>query len=116
MRFCNNCGAQVDENTKICGNCGHVLHATGFNETSFNNNEGFGSTRFNNVTDQPNIILNIIAFLIPIVGLVMYIIYHTKYPIKASSIAKWALIGFILGVIWSILGSILSFSLGILGL
>ena len=102
MKFCPNCGVEVNEKANICNNCGAKLENNQFSRGT--------------VSDKPDIVLNIVSFLIPLVGLVLYIMYHEKAPNKAKSIAVWALIGFVLGLVFSLIGSIFSFALGIFGL
>jgi len=51
------------------------------------------------IEDEPSTGLNILAFLIPILGLILFIVYNGKTPIKAKAIGKWALIGFFSGLI-----------------
>ena len=81
MKYCSHCGAQIDDQAVICVKCGCavVAHTTAVDESSTG--------------------LNVISFLFPIIGLVLYIIYHEKSPIKAKGIGKWALISFIIGLI-----------------
>jgi len=52
--------------------------------------------------DEKNVLLNIVSFLLPPIGLLLYLYFKkdNKYPQKASSIGRWALAG--LGV-WVVL-------------
>ena len=43
--------------------------------------------------DKANIVLNIIALLWPIVGLIMYAVFHEEKPVRARAIGKYAIIG-----------------------
>lgn len=52
-----------------------------------------------NSADKPNIWLNIISFLLPIVGLILFIIKFKTKPMQAKSLGKWAILGFIIGLI-----------------
>lgn len=45
------------------------------------------------VIDESNKGLNIISFLLPIVGAILYLVYHEKEPKKAAALGKWALYG-----------------------
>ena len=62
--------------------------------------------------DKPSAGLNILAFLFPLVGLILYLCFQKTTPVRAKAIGKWALDGFAVGVALSILGGILG---GILG-
>jgi hypothetical protein len=53
--------------------------------------------------DEPSTGLNIISLLLPIVGLILYLVYHDKTPKKANAIGKFALIGFGIGLVFSVL-------------
>ena len=46
--------------------------------------------------DEPEIGLNILSLLIPLAGLIIFLIYFRKAPIMAKSAAKFALIGFVI--------------------
>ncbi len=85
--YCKNCGQQIDEKTTYCPYCG--------TNTSIGNSAA--------LNDAPNIGFAIIGFIIPIVGLILYLVYESKQPRKAKSAGKGALIGFITKVVISIL-------------
>ncbi len=76
--YCKKCGQQIDEKYVYCPYCGV--------------NISVGSYAAN---DTPNVGFAIIGFIIPIVGLILYLIYENKQPKKAKSAGKGALIGFI---------------------
>lgn len=59
--------------------------------------------------DKPSTGLNILAFLFPVIGLILFLCFQKTTPVRAKAIGKWALIGFIVGVAFSILCVILSF-------
>lgn len=82
--FCPNCGAEINPNAVVCVNCGCAI-----------------SSR----TDIPSVGLNIISFLFPIIGLILYIVYHQNSPKKANAIGKWALISFCINIVVIILFS-----------
>ena len=51
----------------------------------------------------PSTALNVLGFLFPIVGLILFLVYNEKAPTKAKAIGKWALIGFVVGLVCNIL-------------
>ena len=75
VKFCTHCGKQILKDAVVCPYCGCATES----KVSAN--------------DEPNKGLNIIAFLLPVVGAIMYFIYHEKEPKKAAAIGKWALYG-----------------------
>lgn len=75
VKFCTHCGKQILKDAVVCPYCGCATESKV------------------SVNDEPNKGLNIIAFLLPVVGAIMYFIYHEKEPKKAAAIGKWALYG-----------------------
>ena len=49
--------------------------------------------------DVPDTTLNVISFLLPIVGLILYLVKRDETPNKAKKIGEMALIGFIVGLL-----------------
>lgn len=80
MKYCSHCGKEIMDAAVVCPHC------------------GCASTPTSAVDDTPHTGLNVLSFLIPLVGLILYILYHEKAPIKAKGIGKWALIGFAVGL------------------
>lgn len=58
--------------------------------------------------DTPSTGLNILSFLIPLVGLILFLSWQNTTPIKAKAVGKWALIGVCVAVGLSIIGAIVS--------
>lgn len=56
-----------------------------------------------NPNDKKSTGLNIISFFIPLVGLILYLTQKDQTPIKAKACGKAALIGFIVGIVVSII-------------
>ena len=56
-----------------------------------------------NEYDSPDLILNIISFLIPIAGLIIYIVDKDNHPNRAKSAGKFAILGLIISFTLSIL-------------
>lgn len=76
------------------------------------------ATEFNSVDhssdysgDTPSFGYAVLGFLIPIAGLILYLVWKEQTPLRAKSAGKGALIGVITGVGLSILMTILSFVL-----
>lgn len=84
---CNTCGATVPNNATICPYCGNAIAPI----ASTNN--------LHQEEDQPSSGLNILSFIVPIAGWIMYFVFKSKTPKKAKSCAKWAWIGFGVSVI-----------------
>ena len=78
--FCSKCGKEIMEEAVICPNCGCPV---------------VGKTISNSVEDIPNGGLNVLGFLIPLAGLIMYCTMVGKTPKKANQIGLFSLIGFV---------------------
>lgn len=87
MKFCSHCGKQILKDAVMCPHCGCAIESK------------------ISVTDEPNKGLNILSFLLPIVGAILYLVYNEKEPKKAAAIGKWALCGLGIVVICNILFS-----------
>ena len=55
----------------------------------------------NQQEDQPSTGLNVLAFLFPLIGLILYLSYKKTAPVRAKAIEKWTLIGFVAGIVIS---------------
>ena len=86
MKYCSHCGNQVEDQAVICVKCGCSVAA------------------HTTEPDVPSAGLNIISFLLPVVGLILYILYHEKAPMKAKEIGKWTIIGVCVSVVLGTVG------------
>lgn len=75
--YCKNCGKKISKEADIFPKCGVKT----------------------NTIDKPSIILNIIALLFPIVGLILYFVWRKQMPNKSKSILTCAIIGWGLGIL-----------------
>ncbi len=82
--YCHVCGNTCDPKAAICVRCGSTL-----NNTSTNAN------------DIPSGGLKLLSFLIPLVGLILFISKNSTEPKSAKAYGKFALIGWILGMVVS---------------
>jgi|SRR5690554_124825 len=96
MKYCGNCGNQVNENQDVCLNCGVSLkQAKPNNVVEEGSTGGWG----------------VLGFFFPIIGLILYLVWVDSRPKSSKSAGKGALIGFIVGVVVSIIYLIILFSL-----
>lgn len=72
MKYCNNCGKEVSDNAVVCPFCGCAVASK------------------NVEVDKPSTGLNVLSFLIPLVGLILYLSWQNSTPIKAKAVGKWA--------------------------
>ena len=81
MKYCQQCGSQLVDQAVVCPNCGCAVQAP-----------------VNQQEDKPSTGLNILVFLC----------FQKTTPVRAKAIGKWALIGFIVGIVLSVLGALFS--------
>ncbi len=90
--YCSRCKKYVSDGEEVCPYCGARNFTTRMpREQSQSNCDGssFGWA--------------FLGFLIPLVGLILYLVWKPDYPLKAASAGKGALISVILSVVCSIL-------------
>ena len=85
---CPCCGSICAPLAAICVNCG----------TPFNN-----APQQVAYDDNPSTGLKILSFIIPLVGLILYLTNKDKKPVSAKAYGKMALIGFIVNTVISII-------------
>lgn len=81
--YCSNCGNKLNDNDDVCLKCGVMVN----NGTN------------NKVEDKLLVILNILSFLYPLVGLILYLSMKKSTPNRAKKCGKYALIGTIVSVV-----------------
>lgn len=79
--YCPKCGAEIDDSAVICPRCG--VPVTGKPAAD----------------DKPSGGLAVLGFFFPLIGLILYLVWHSEKPQKAKSCGKGALIGVIVQVI-----------------
>ena len=87
VMFCQKCGKEIADEAVVCVHCGC-------------------STNGNNVVaanDAPSTGMAILGFLIPLAGLIIWLVNKDTKPLFAKSAGKGALIGVILSVVFYII-------------
>ena len=80
--YCGDCGKKLNSNSKYCPYCGSRVASE--NVTVVNSNE-----------DSVNVLLVIASFLVPILGVVLFVIYKDKKTKTSKAYGIAALVGFI---------------------
>ena len=93
MKYCVKCGKELIVEAVICTGCGC--------STDYNTND----TKAAAEQDKFNFGFAAIGFLVPLVGLILYIIYHEKTPLKAKSAGIGAIVGVVANIVFSFLFS-----------
>jgi uncharacterized membrane protein YvbJ len=88
--YCCKCGAPNLETEQFCENCGTRLHIS-----------SDVTVRQNGVNkDVPIFVYNMLSFVLPLVGLLLYFRWKDKMPSRAHSIISWTTFGFSIGLIY----------------
>lgn len=84
MKYCANCGNEVNVGADVCLSCGKSLRS---------------SQQATHSDDTGSIGWGILGFCIPIVGLILFLVWHKDKPLNSKAAGVGALIGFIIGFI-----------------
>ena len=125
MSYCSQCGKELVQGAKFCQSCGAPVEsaavagtgAAGYGSASANPSSGSSAGDYQQQNAQPNYNyveqdipstgLNVLAFFLPLVGLILYLVYVDSTPRRAKAIGKFALIGFGVGVALGIIGAVI---------
>ena len=91
--YCNSCGTSTKAEQELCVKCGSRLKTSKGSSTSYQ--------------DNPSGLINFAVCCFPILGFILYFVWKNEKPKSASSVCKWAIIGFILGIVLYIIAVIL---------
>lgn len=85
MKYCTHCGAEPEDGAAVCPRCGAACR------------EISGVPPM--LEDRSEAGLNVLSFLAPLVGLILYLIYRGSMPCRARGIKKVGLLGLGLSVL-----------------
>lgn len=85
FKFCQNCGAKISDKAVICPKCG--VPVAGAQQTQVN------------PEDKNSGWWNLLGFLFPIVGWILWAVWHKEYPKRARGICTWSWISFGIGFV-----------------
>lgn len=93
-KFCSHCGSKVEIEIKkvYCTHCGEKIEYN-LDVCPFCSKKVFNG--YSGENDTESLILQIFSFLIPILGLILWIVTKDKTPVRANAIIKWAACGFV---------------------
>lgn len=113
MSYCSQCGKELVQGAKFCQSCGAPVESVAAAGASGGSSAGNyqqqnAQPNYNYVEqDIPSTGLNVLAFFLPLVGLILYLVYVDSTPRRAKDIGKFALIGFGVGVALGVIGAII---------
>ena len=103
MANCPSCGAPIDATATTCPYCGAVINV----EPSIESvppqlvEQQQTNSLLNEDKNSPG--FNLLAFLFPIVGLVLWITWRKDYPKKAHGVGLWTAISFGVSILFQII-------------
>lgn len=99
MAVCQNCGTQFDDGLAACPNCGAAGTVQPAQQPF---SQPVGQPVQAAVVDSGSIGWGILGFLIPIVGLVLFLVWKNNKPNSAKVAGIGAIAGFIFGLVVNI--------------
>ncbi len=96
MAFCRNCGTEVLDEAVVCVNCGTAITPTSMPKTD---DKKSGAWAF-------------LCYLVPVLGLILWLVWKDDYPLRAKSCGKGAIVAVVMGTISAII-AIIFYALGI---
>ena len=93
--YCKNCGCSLPDDATKCENCGAVL------------SYGFEAGKTIPVKEEKgSVLLGILGFIFPLIGLILYLAMMHSEPKKAKSAGKGALTAFIIYLVFIVIVTI----------
>lgn len=86
MKYCSGCGKEIMDQAVICPHCGCAV----------------GKIR--TYGDSSSIAWNIIAFLFPLLGIILYLLWRDDRPLRSASLLKGLKVVLTLLIIAAIIG------------
>ena len=93
MAYCKHCGTQIEDSAVVCASCGTSV-ADIAPEKAVEQKASFGWA--------------VLGFFFPLVGLILWLVWKNDEPAKAKRAGKGALVGFIVNVVLSVVGTAFS--------
>ena len=90
MKFCAKCGRELMDEAVICPGCGCSL-----------------GNQVQVEADSSSFGWAFLGFCIPIVGLILYLVWKEKTPLKAKSAGKGALVSVIVSIVFYIIYAVI---------
>ena len=92
MKYCVKCGKELDDSAAFCANCGANQSAE--TAPAVQPQAGYQQPP-QEPADASSFGFAFLGFCIPLVGLILWLVWKDKTPLKAKSCGKGALIGVI---------------------
>ena len=107
MNYCMNCGREYDGAPGYCPECAAMYQQAPQYQQPPVQNVYVQAPYPPAEVDAPNIGFAILSFFIPLVGLILFLVWKDKTPLKAKSCGKGALIRVIVDIVSSVVAVII---------
>lgn len=110
--YCSNCGNNLNDKAVVCPQCGCIANQGAYNAAF--NYANSDQNRYNSEkTDEPNPVLSVLAFLIPLFGIIYFFCEHKNTPFACQRYLTWSIVSIVLTLIFTIVlvSSVIFFSL-----
>lgn len=88
MKYCSQCGTELNDNARFCSHCGFQQ----------------GQKSKYSEENEPMFPYALVGFFAPIAGLILYLMWNETYKRRAKAAGKWALVSAIIqGILFIIL-------------
>ena len=100
MIFCYKCGKKAEDSDEFCMSCGtRLIKEWGVEKTAFSQQQTYTQPMYQpQSVDVESTGLNVISFLFPLIGAILYLVLKDDKPRKAKACGKWALISVITSI------------------
>ena len=96
---CPECKKEVSDQSSSCPHCGYPISRSKMAATHYE--QQYATPVSNN--DGSSFGFAFLGFMIPLIGLILYLVWKDDKPLKAASAGKGALIGAVIGLIFFML-------------
>lgn len=86
MAFCQHCGGEVHKDAVVCVHCGRTIQQLHHSST------------LSSIQDEGGFLWGLLGFLVPVAGLVIYLIWKDERPNNARSAGIGALVNVGIGI------------------
>lgn len=116
MKNCGTCGKEYEDNLTVCPHCGAAEEVVAQQEAPQQTYAQAGAQQAQaGSVDNGGFGWGLLGFLIPLVGLILYLVWKDEKPNTAKAAGKGALISVIIGVVMYVLVIILGVAGAFLG-
>ena len=113
MKYCTNCGKELEDNAAFCTECG-AAQAAPRQEAPQQPAQNVQQPYQQQAPDQQAAPVDngsfgwaVLGFCFPIVGLILYLVWKSNKPISAKKAGIGALVGFCLNLLFSFIGGMM---------